>query len=162
MNISVPLSEQGIDRLIRRLALAKENLHDSMNDIVDILAQEGGQVAQSQYGTMATAYGVAGDGEARIVSTGENNLIAEFGAGDGTVEPTVLFENAPMTDVFPGAYSLEVGSGEYWESMMKTGQGRWHFGGKEYTHVPARLGLYSAKQYVIENSTEVAKEAFRL
>ena len=156
MNINVPLSEQGIDRLIRRLALAKENLHDSVNDILDILAQEGGQEAQRKYGSMATAYGITEDGVSRIVSTGENNLIAEFGAGDMTEEPTKYFEHAPFTDVFPGAYSLEVGSGAYWR------EGRWYFGGKEYKYVPPRLGLYSAKQYVIENSTEVAKEAFRL
>lgn len=156
MKIQIALSEASIERAIRRLLKAQENLQQGLEDTVDILCREGGEVAQSSYQGMAVAYGVSAGGEGQIVSTGENNLIAEFGAGDDTVDPTSLFSHAPATDVFPGAYSLEVGSGEYWE------KGKWHFGGREYTTVPPRMGLWNAKQYVIEHSTEVAKEVIRL
>lgn len=156
MTIQIELSAGSIERAIRRLERMQENLQQGLEETVDILAREGGEVAQASYQGMATAYGVSGEGEGQIVSTGENNLIAEFGAGDDTVDPKALFEHAPYTDVFPGSYSLEVGSREYWEN------GKWHFGGKEYTTIPPRMGLWNAKNYVIEHSTEVAKGAIRL
>ena len=156
MKIQISLSEASIERAIRRLTKVQENLQQGLEDTVDILCREGGNVAQASYQGMAVAYGVSSEGEGQIVSTGENNLIAEFGAGDDTVDPTSLFSNAPATDVFPGAYSLEVGSGEYWE------KGKWHFGGREYTTVPPRMGLWNAKQYVVEHSTETAKEVIKL
>ena len=156
MKIQISLSEASIERAIRRLTKVQENLQQGLEDTVDILCREGGNVAQASYQGMAVAYGECYGTEGRIVSEGENNLIAEFGAGDDTVDPTSLFSNAPATDVFPGAYSLEVGSGEYWE------KGKWHFGGREYTTVPPRMGLWNAKQYVVEHSTETAKEVIKL
>ena len=156
MTIQLSLSEASIERAIRRLIKVQENLQQGLEDTVDVLASEGGRVAQDSYGSMAVAYGVSSEGEGQIVSTGENNLIAEFGAGDDTVEPTKLFANAPYTDVFPGSYSLEVGSGESWE------KGEWHFGGRKYTTIPPRMGLWNAKHYVMEHSTETAKEVIRL
>lgn len=156
MTIQIELSAGSIERAIRRLLKAQENLQQGLEDTVDILCREGGNVAQASYQGMAVAYGESYGTEGRIVSEGENNLIAEFGAGDDTVDPTSLFAHAPATDVFPGSYSLEVGSGDYWR------EGKWHFGGKEYTTIPPRMGLWNAKNYVIEHSTEVAKGAIRL
>ena len=160
--IRISLSEASIERAIRRLEEAAENLERGLDETVELLAIEGGEVAQESYGGMATAYGTVSDGIGEIVSTGEENLIAEFGAGDATLDPLSLFANAPKTDVFEGSYSLEVGSGEYWKSKMETGQGRWHFGGREYTEVQPRMGLFNAKHYVIDHSTETAKEVIAL
>ena len=154
--IRISLSEASIERAIRRLEEAAENLGRGLDETVELLAIEGGEVAQESYGGMATAYGTASDGIGEIVSTGEENLIAEFGAGDDTVDPLEMFAHAPATDVFAGAYSLEVGSGEYWE------KGKWHFGGREYTTVPPKMGLFNAKHYVIDHSTETAKEVIAL
>lgn len=156
MTIQIELSAGSIERAIRRLLKAQENLQQGLEDTVDILCREGGEVAQASYQGMAVAYGESYGTEGRIVSEGENNLIAEFGAGDDTVDPKTLFEHAPYTDVFPGSYSLEVGSKQYWEN------GKWHFGGREYTTIPPRMGLWNAKNYVIEHSTEVAKGEIRL
>ena len=79
-------------------------------------------------------------------------LIAEFGAGDATLNPAQFFEHSPETDVFAGSYSLEQGTKEYWE------WGSWHFGGQLYTEVEPRQGLYKAKQHIIETATETARE----
>jgi len=152
MSLSVASIERAIDRLIR----IQENLQQGLEDTVDILCQEGAGIANDSYQGMAVAIGASDQGVGTITSTGEVNLIAEFGAGDDTVDPTSLFSHAPATDVFPGAYSLEVGSGEYWE------KGKWHFGGREYTTVPPRMGLWNAKNYVIEHSSEVAREVIKL
>ena len=150
------LSVASIERAIQRLERAAENLEQGLNETVEVLAIEGGEVAQESYQGMAVAYGTAGDGVGNIVSTGENNLIAEFGAGDATVDPSSMFAHVPKTDVFAGAYSLQVGSGEYWE------KGKWHFGGREYTEVAPRMGLFNAKHYVIDHSTEIAREVIKL
>ena len=81
-------------------------------------------------------------------------LIAEFGAGDATID--VMFENYPGVDVYPGSYSEQVGSGEY------AATGKWHFGGKEYTEVQPRGGLYNAKVFIKDNAAEIAKEVIKL
>lgn len=154
MTIQISLSESSIERAIRRLERMQENLQQGLEETVDILAREGGQIAQAAYGDMAIANGYSAEGFGLIISTGENNLIAEFGAGQATMP--VMFKNAPHTPVYEGSYSELVGSKEYYE------HGSWHFGGKYYTEVPARHGMLDAKEYLIEHSTEVAKGAIRL
>ena len=154
MTIQISLSVGSIERAIRRLERMQENLQQGLEETVDILAHEGGEIAQAAYGEMATAAGISNGEEAVIMSTGENNLIAEFGAGQATMP--VMFKNSPVTPVYEGSYSKLEGSGEYYRF------GSWHFGGQYYTEVPARHGLLDAKNYVIEHSTEVAKGAIRL
>lgn len=154
MKIQISLSEASIERAIRRLTKVQENLQQGLEDTVDVLAREGGQIAQAAYGDMAIANGYSADGFGLIISTGENNLIAEFGAGQATMP--VKFTNPPKTPVYEGSYSELVGSKEYFE------QGSWHFGGQYYTEVPARHGMLDAKEYIIEHSTETAKEVIKL
>lgn len=154
--IKVSLSVASIERAIRQLERMQDNLQQGLEDTVDILCQEGAGIANDSYQGMAVAIGASDQGVGTITSTGEVNLIAEFGAGDDTQDPTDFFTHAPHTDVFPGSYSLEVGSGEYWE------KGEWHFGGRTYHTIPPRMGLWNAKNYVIEHSSEVAREVIKL
>ena len=154
ITINVSLSTVSINQAIKRLTEIAENLEIGLEETIDILASEGGEVAQSAYGGMATAYGYGQGTNGVIVSTGEGNVIAEFGAGQATMP--VMFENSPATPVYEGSYSELEGSGEYYRF------GSWHFGGRYYTEIPARHGLLDAKNYVIENSTEIARGAIIL
>lgn len=154
ITIKVSLSTISINEAIKRLNEIAMNLDIGLEETIDILATEGGEVAQAAYGGMATAYGYGQGKDGVIVSTGDGNVIAEFGAGQATMP--VMFENSPATPVYEGSYSELEGSGEYYRF------GSWHFGGRYYTEIPARHGLLDAKNYVIENSTEVARGAIIL
>lgn len=156
MNITVRLSDQSINRAIRRLRQAQNNLRWGVQDAIEILAKDGAEIANQAYGSMANATDYSTEeGTAIIAVTGETNLIAEFGAGDAT-EPATGFENKPDTPVYAGSYSELEGTGEY----ARTGQ--WHFGDRVYTEIPARRGLMSAKEFIIESSTDIAKEVIKL
>ena len=153
MKISISLSEASIERAINRLEKMRENLEQGLEQTVDILASEGGEVAQAAYGDMATAGGYGHGTEGFILSTGENNLSAEFGAGDGVIP--VKFTIEPTTPVYAGSYSEE-------NAQQYSRWGFWYFGGEVYTEIPARHGLLDAKRYVIEHSTETAREVIEL
>ena len=156
MNITVRLSDQSINRAIRRLRQAQNNLRWGVQDAIEILAKDGAEIANQAYGSMANAVAYSTEeGTAIIAVTGETNLIAEFGAGDAT-DPVTGFENKPDTPVYAGSYSELEGSGEY----ARTGQ--WHFGDRVYTEIPARRGLMNAKAFIIESSTDIAKEVIKL
>ena len=156
MTINIKLSDASIRRAIRRLRNAQQHLRWGLDDTVQALAKEGAEIANQAYGSMANAVDYMEDEAVGIIAvTGESNLIAEFGAGDAT-DPATGFENQPDTPVYAGSYSELEGSGEY----AKTG--KWHFGGKVYTEVPARRGLMSAKAFIIEQGAEIAKEVIKL
>ena len=153
MKISISLSEASIERAINRLEKMRDNLQQGLEETVEILAMEGGNVAQAAYGDMATAAGFSNGTEGAIISTGENNLIAEFGAGDGVIP--VKFKNEPTTPVYAGSYSEQ-------NAQQYSRWGFWYFGGEVYTEIPARHGLLDAKRYVIEHSSETAREVIKL
>jgi hypothetical protein len=162
VTINVKLSTGSILKAIHRLQQAKQNLRFGLDDTVDILTKEGAEIAQIAYGDMANAVGYMEDEATGIIATsGEANIIAEFGAGDATEIPTG-FENMPDTPVYPGSYSELVGSGEYYTTMMETGEGRWHFGGVEYHEVQPRNGLMKAKAYIVASAENIAKEVIKL
>lgn len=155
MKISVRLSTRSINNAIIRLRQAQNNLRWGLHDTVDILTKEGAEIAQIADGNMANVVGYMPDEtQGLIVATGDAPIIAEFGAGDATID--VMFENYPGVDVYPGSYSEQVGSGEY------AATGKWHFGGKEYTEVQPRGGLYNAKVFIKDNAAEIAKEVIKL
>lgn len=157
MRITVSLSEDGIRDAIRDLKYAKDDLQWGIEETLEILARDGADIAQIEDGSMAYVMGYLADGNtAKIQATGENLLIAEFGAGDATELPIAMYENAPQTDVYPGAYSEQVGTGEY----ATTGQ--WHFGGHVYKEVAPRMGLYKALQYIVRESTDTARGVIKL
>ena len=154
MNINISLSTESIAQAIRRLADVHDNLEDGVEQTVTVLTNEGAEVAQAAYGEMAIATGLPEGKSGTIMSYGDANIIAEFGAGQAVIP--VMFENSPATPVYEGSYSELEGSQEYYR------YGSWHFGGQYFTEVPARHGLFDAKQYIIEHSTEVALEEIRL
>lgn len=161
MTIRIELSPQSINEAIRRLEMYKEDLEIGIRDIVEILANEGAGIAQAAYGNWgvqavpSTEQGSSGMSATGFIDVaGDMPLIAEFGAGDDTLDPATLFEHSPDTEVFPGSYSLLEGSQEYYRS------GVWHYGGQAYTEVFPRQGLHMAKEYIIQNSTEIAREVF--
>ena len=157
MKIEIQLSEESIAHAISELQKVQENIEYGLQQTVEMLSKEGAMIAQSAYGHMANA-DYRTDGTVGTIEASSSDrdalIIAEFGAGDTTMP--VMFENGPGVDVYPGAYSEQVGSGEY----ATTGQ--WHFGGRRYTHVDARHGLLDAKEYIVENATKMAQEVIKL
>ena len=158
MIIDIKLSDKSILHAIERLNLVKENIQRGLDEAVDVLAKDGAIVAQAADGSMAYVDVYPGDESTRyIMATGDAPIIAEFGAGDATLDPTDLFTNHPPVPVYPGSYSeSENGSGMYAEF------GWWKFGGKIYTQIEPRQGLYKAKQYILENAAETVKEVIEL
>lgn len=164
MTITINLSEADIRRAITELRQAQEHIRWGVQDTVEALARDGAEIANQAYGGMANAidYGVD-ETSAVIASVGENNLIAEFGAGDATLEPKVFFERIPETPVYPGSYSLLEGTGEYYLSRMEWGgTGIWHWNGIPYSAIEPRQGLYKAKQHIISEAANVAREVIKL
>ena len=153
MTLDIRLDIGSISKAIRRLEDAKENIQHGEEQFIDIVTEEGADIAQESYGTMATAEAVPEGTTGKIVASGNAVVIAEFGAGDGTIP--VMFENYVGVDVYPGSYSEQVGSGEY------AATGRWHFGGRTYTEVPARAGMLNAREYIKDNAVKVAREVIK-
>jgi hypothetical protein len=46
--------------------------------------------------------------------------------------------------------------------MMYYRLGKWKFGGRWYTGVPARMGLLNARDYILEQGTNIAAEVIKL
>ena len=153
------LSTQSLESAISKLQDALDELKGDIGEWLDIMLTDGEEVANIAYGSMATALGQRDNEEDGIFTghigvTGENEdvvYIAEFGAGDATMESTG-FENDPPVPVYAGAYSELVGSGEYAE------KGYWRFGGQKFTEVPARHGLLNAKAHILASGDDIAKE----
>lgn len=162
MKLNIKLSEGSINQAIRRLEEVNEQLQQGTSDLVDILVTEGAEIANADYGGMATAWGKRDNETNGMVTghigvTGEDEAtvyIAEFGAGDATMP--VLFENYPGVDVYPGAYSEQVGTKEYATT------GRWHYGGATFTEVQPRAGLLDAKYFIQNDGIDIAKEVLDL
>ena len=153
MNIKISLSTESIDAAIRKLTDIHDNLETDVEQLVSILTNEGAMVAQSAYGEWPVITTPISDGTTgEIIVAGDMPLIAEFGAGDATAP--VGFENVPE-EVYAGSYSEE-------HAQQYSTQGFWHFAGKRYTEVPGRHGLMAAKEYIVENATDIATEVIQL
>lgn len=153
-SITVKLSTQSIDRAIMRLIEMQDNLDRGVEQLVEILTEEGADMASASYGGMADVEAIAFGNEGVISASGEAVGFAEFGAGDDVVP--VNFEGSPDFPVYPGSYSETEGSGEY------AATGKWHFGGQTFHGVPARMGLLNAKEFIIQSAPYIAKEVIRL
>ena len=155
MTINISLSTESIQNAIDRLHVRLHHLEDDTEQLVDILTNEGAEVAQAAYGDWGVIAVPMSEGtEGNIVVYGDEPLIAEFGAGDATLNPKSMFDHAPSTDVFPGSYSRE-NAQEYWK------WGSWVFGGELYTEIPPRKGLYKAKQHILNEYLTTAKEVMK-
>lgn len=154
MKLKITLSTESIERAIGRLMEAQDNLEYGLEQTIDMLTAEGAAVAQGSYGGMASVGSESEGFHGTIRASGRAVPFAEFGAGDATIP--VMFENYPGFDVYPGAYSEQVGSKEY--AMT----GRWHFGDNVYTEIKPRGGLYNAKEYIKDNYKAIARGAIQL
>ena len=159
MNINISLSTESIASAIRKLERLEENFDEDSGKLVEILTQEGAAKAQSAYGRWNVAVvPITFKNEGEIIVAGDYPAMAEFGAGNATLSPGEYFENGHALDseVWAGSYSLYEGTMDYY--FLK----HWKFGGKWYERVKPHLGLYKAKQYLIEHSTEIAQEVLQI
>ena len=162
MKITLELSTDGARDAINDLKNAKDYLQWDIEHLLEILAKDGADIAQIADGGMADVVGwLEDDHTAKIQATGDAPVIAEFGAGDATISPNGLFEGTPDVDVYPGSYSEQVGTQEYYLSNLQ-GQGRWHWGGTVFTEIAPRQGMLKAKQYIIRECTDIAKGVIKL
>lgn len=158
MKIKIGLSDYELRAVVSTLAQAKINLENGVEQTLAILTKNGAMEAQAAYGSMAV---VDYDSDATmglIGTSGDVGIIAEFGAGDATLDPSPLFENLPSTPVYPGSYS-EVHAKQYAD------YGRWEFppgSGNWMTEVQPRMGLFHAKEYILAEGINVAKGAISL
>ena len=163
MKINIHLTDTSIENAVRQLEDALEQLEGDVGEFVDIMLIEGENVANDAYGSMATAWGQRDNEEREGIVTGhigvsgENEdvvYIAEFGAGDATLEDTG-FENPTPIPVYAGSYSELKGTGEYAEN------GYWEFPPKSkiyYHEVEPRHGLRNAKAHIIATAGDIARE----
>lgn len=168
MTININLTQQSIQRAISRLNTAKENLMYSVNDMVEVLAHNGAEVAQAAYGSMVHAEMLPVEmTKAKIeVQGGDKAIIAEFGAGYATMEYHPFAVNAPVpikVASYSEAHFDDMYGGMFWlTNDLYPGEGYWLFGGQEFDRVQARHGLLDAYDYIFENSTKIAKEVTKL
>jgi len=161
MTINVDLSEHGIETALNRLAQVIDNLSAGIDETVEILTNEGREIAQAYDGNMADVTADRPDKVTGIITaSGETAIIAEFGAGDDTMT-NIPFDNPPPVDVYPGSWSEQVGTGFYAE------HGYWYYGGVRFYgggtgRVEPRQGLYHAKEHIINTAMSVAQEAIHL
>ena len=162
MIFDLKLDPREISHLIGQLD--KLTISDPV-ELVSILCQDGAEVANLAYGRMAKAEGHIesnedGIVEGKIVATSSNEdvlLIAEFGAGDATLYPGQFFETHELdADVFPGAYSLFKGTRDYYNF------GHWKFGGKWFTEVAPRHGMFNAKLFIKDSYADVARKVMQI
>ena len=155
MILDIRLDTESIQNAINRLIDAQDYLESGVANLVDILVEQGADVAQSIYGGMADVTSESSGTEGSIIASGEAVGFAEFGAGDDVVG--VLFENSPDFPVYPGSYSESPdGSGEYART------GAWHFAGRRFTGIEARPGLLMAREHITETMVDIAQEVIQL
>ena len=157
-NINIKLSDSSINAAIRKLSRIKDDLRYSVNDIVETLAHNGAEIAQSAYGSMAKAVMMpVSMTEAKIsVIGGDDAIIAEFGAGYATMEYHPFAKNAPVPIRVASYSQAQYPYGLFYiTNDLLPGEGYWFFGGVEYDRVQPRHGLLNAYDYIMENSTKI-------
>lgn len=169
MNITVKLSDQSIRNAIKLLENAKDNLEYGLEQTLEILAKNGADEANNAYGSMATAHDFKDDKFTTSINVtgGDKAIIAEFGAGYGTMEYHPFAKNAPVP-IEVASYSKEnfdrsmYGGLFYITNDLYPGEGYWLFGGQTYQRVEARHGLLNAYDYILQNWAEIAKGVIKL
>ena len=153
MTINIKLDTQSIMCAILKLYDARRNMKEGLSETVEILVNEGALKAQSAYGEYPVIAKPDADWmKGEITVYGDMPMIAEFGAGDATLSGG--FENTPE-EARRGSYSEQ-------HARQYSRWGYWEFGGERYEEIPPRHGLLDAKQYIIEKSTETAREVIKL
>lgn len=142
-------SEQSVQNAIDRLHVRLHHLEEDTEQLVEILTNEGADVANGSYSDYpVSAVPKTSGTQGEIIVSGHMPMIAEFGAGDQTLSDG--FENTPA-EARAGSYSEE-------HARQYSRWGFWYFGGEVYSEVYPHHGLRDAKRYIIKNSASVARE----
>ena len=165
MKINISLSEESIQSAINKLLSIKDNLAYTVNDIVEVLAYDGAEEANMAYGGMVSAQmqPVSMDEAKIVVPGGDKAIIAEFGAGYATMEYHPFADKAPVPIKVASYSEAQYPYGLFYiTNDLYPGEGYWVFGGQYYDRVQPKHGLLNANDYIVANSTRIAKEVFRL
>ena len=172
MTIDITLDPRSINHAISEIEKIIENIENGVTEFVDIACKDGAEEANAAYGGMATAWGVMdisleGEAEGHIgvgASTEDQAIIAEFGAGYGTMEDHPFAGKAPVPIKVASYSQAQYPYGLFYITNDLYGEpyGYWFFGGKVYHEVPARHGLLNASNYLKMNGTRIAREVIRL
>lgn len=161
MTINISLSESGIESAISQLEKVVRNIDNGVDETIEILTNEGRDIAQSHDAEMATVTSERPDKTTGIIeASGETAIIAEFGAGDDTII-NIPFDNPPPVDVYPGSWSEQVGTGQYAKHGFWYYKKVRYYGGGE-GRVEPRQGLYHAKEHIVNTAINVAQGAIQL
>jgi len=152
--IDIQLSPSSISMAINKLERMRDKLDSGTEQLVKSLTSEAGSMAQMAFGGSAAVSAMANGTEGTITASGEAVTFMEFGAGMATMG--YAFENPQPVPVYPGSWSENEGSGEFAE------YGFWHFGHRVYTQITPRHGMLNARDYIVDNAEEKAKEVFHL
>ena len=169
MNITISLSDKSINNAIRMLQNVKENIDYGLEQTLEILAKNGADTANKAYGGMATAHDFKDDTFTTSINVtgGDEAIIAEFGAGYGTMEFHPFAKNAPVP-IEVASYSKEnfersmYGGLFYITDDLYPGEGYWYFGGQSFDRVEPRHGLLDAYDYIMQNGDEIARSVIKL
>ena len=167
MTISIDLSTESISKAIRKLQGIKDNLTADLQNTIEILAEEGAMQARIAYGSMSTANAeTVNETQAKIIADAgdaDATIIAEFGAGYATMEDHPFAQNAPVPIKVASYSQAQYPYGLFYiTNHLMPGEGYWFFGGREYDRVEPRHGLLNAYDYILGNSTRIAKEVIKL
>lgn len=157
--IHIDLTVGSINQAVRQLEAYEKSVSRRTETLVNELVDGGAELAQWAFRGWGLVDKISEGGTGIIEATGENLIIAEFGAGMATMEGHPLKNNAPV-DVYRGSYSEQVGSGEFYLSYQETGHGFWHFGGSLYSAVEPKHGMLDARDYVVNNVESKARKVF--
>lgn len=140
----------GISQMAKQLERIEKELSAGMPTLVRELVERGEIVARGCYGDSVSVTSSVDNSGGTITASGKAVMFMEFGAGRATIDNN-FSANLP---VWEGAYSETVGSGEYART------GRWHFGGRVYTFVQPRMGMFNAEREILDVYQEKARGVF--
>jgi len=162
--LNIQLSTESINEAIAVLTQRKEIFDEHIETVVDILAEEGAMVANGAYGSMAKARAESAGNSGRIIASGKAVGVAEFGAGYAVMDYHPFANKAPFP-VEIGSYSRSqypYGLFYITNDLLGHGEGYWFFGHQMYQRVQPKHGLLDAYDYLMENSTEIARGVLAL
>ena len=169
--VKVPLSQRGIDTLLREIESYTVWLKERSQVLLDRLAQAGFEVASARFAKAAydgtndasVSLETRGDGVRAVVAVGASVLFIEFGTG------------VTYPDNHPQAAELGMKRGEYGQGHGK--QHSWGYYGDPGTNGvlkekknggfvvithgnPANMPMYETVKELQDRLTEIAKEVF--
>lgn len=153
--ISVPLSESGINDAIQRLTTYRNDVEEKKKILLHELAKLGKEVATQTYGSSHINVGIdslENGYRFRIYAEGSIVCFLEFGAGVATDVAHPFAPEVPF-DVYPGSWSEE-------HAQQFSTKGYWRFGGKKFTKVEPRRGMFYADKMIQERVVYIARKVF--